>query len=60
MSFSVQLCSLIKNMNADFSFSTPSAKNAKLCSFIINLQYGRVISGLKIACVTASRFNQTY
>ena len=60
MSFSVLLCSLIKKMNADFLFSPPSAKNAKLYSFIIKLQYGPVISGLKIACVTASRFNQTY
>lgn len=56
----VLFCSLIKKMNVDFLCSPPSAKNAKLCSFIIKLQYGSVISGLKIACVTASRFNQTY
>lgn len=59
MSFSVPLCSLIKKMNAGCFFSPPSAKNAKLCSFIIKLHYGPVISGLKIACTTASRFNQT-
>lgn len=39
-------------MNAASYFHHQVLKNAKLCSFIIKLQYGPVISGLKIAHVT--------